>query len=111
MFQWIRKTDLYDIFIGPYIRLTKRDPCKRCIVQACCNQVCEKFEDYYDKKTYGKFVTINDLMGPVRRNHKLARKHFHKNETIIMSIVEILFGFFTVGTLFIVFIYIPFIAP
>lgn len=99
------------MFVMSYIRLTARDPCKKCIVQACCNQMCEKFEDYYDKKTYGKFVNIYDLMGPARRNHKLAREYIHKKETIIMSILEIVFGWFAIAFPTCILIHAMFIAP
>jgi hypothetical protein len=38
---WIAKSTIWSPFIELYWGLTLKDPCKKCLVRACCSQECE----------------------------------------------------------------------
>ena len=53
---------LKELFLKLYVAITYKNPCKICIVQACCNDKCEvvrDFEKFYwrlDQHNFQRFV-------------------------------------------------------
>lgn len=39
-----------------------RDPCKRCVVRACCKERCHKRQDYWDTRVKISDIAVKLLM-------------------------------------------------
>ena len=63
------KEFLNGLFIQLYLTLTTPDPCKRCLVRACCSEMCDQRVKYV--RLYGdtpymqKFCAITIISGSV----------------------------------------------
>lgn len=43
----IIKQIIIEFYVKIFKILMARDPCKKCLVRPCCNEPCEKFEEYF----------------------------------------------------------------
>jgi len=71
------KTFFKDLLIQLYLTLSTPDPCKRCVVRACCSEEC------------GQRVSYNILYGPNPYTQKLCAV------SVIFGMIAFIFGVVT----------------